>query len=240
MEPMKRNCTVCGGEFEYVKPRSLDASYLGMETICPACNKKRNDKREAERAAEEAPRIAEERKLYWESMWGPRYRESDLDRLPHPQFDQVMAWQYGERGLLLVGPTGTAKTRCLVLLTWRLMVEGRRVRVYGGVDFGHACEQEFMSGGGPEWARRLGEVEVLVLDDLGKIKLTDRAEAELYGIIERRYGAMKPTLTTTNDTGDTLAERMTDGRGPAIIRRLRETSEVIVFPATAGRPAPTL
>ena len=34
-------------------------------------------------------------------------------------------------------------------------------------------------------------------------------------------------IATTNDTGDTLAARLTDNRAPALVRRLREFCEMV-------------
>jgi DNA replication protein DnaC len=80
---------------------------------------------------------------------------------------------------------------------------------------------------------------LIYFDDLGKLKLTERAEAELFGLIERRCANGCPIIATTNDTGETLSSRMTDNRGEAMVRRLREFCETIRFTKIeASAPCP--
>lgn len=165
----------------------------------------------------------------FQKLCPPLYRESDPARLP--KLHDVLAWQPGQQGLLLTGPTGTGKTRCLWQLVKRLVEQGESVCAFDCVSFGHEVSKRFGdSEEAPEdWAAQLATYPIIFFDDLGKLKLTDRAEAELFGLIERRTANMKPILATTNDTGTTLQDRMTDNRGPALIRRLREFCNVIQF-----------
>lgn len=79
------------------------------------------------------------------------------------------------------------------------------------------------------WLEEAGTIPILFFDDFGKLKMTERAEVELFGLIERRCANELPIIVTTNDTGDTLASRMSDNRGPAMIRRLREFCEPVQF-----------
>jgi len=73
---------------------------------------------------------------------------------------------------------------------------------------------------------------VVVLDDLGKERLTDWAGEKLYVLIESRYSACKPTIATSNRTLDELDDL---GYGAAI-SRLQQTNRVIRVDATDYRP----
>lgn len=97
------------------------------------------------------------------------------------------------------------------------------------VGFSHSIALQYRKESAEEWLEKVASVPILFFDDLGKLKLTERAETELFGVIDRRISNGLPLLATTNDSGDSLAARMTENRGPAMIRRLREFCDVIQF-----------
>lgn len=162
----------------------------------------------------------------------PLYQSCDPDRLPcGPEgLRKVLAWQYGPRGLLLHGATGRGKTRAAWLLVRRLLDEGREVVAFDAVSFSHEVQRRFSGDGdGPKWADRLAQIAVIFFDDAGKCRLTDRGEAELFGLIERRMANCRPIIATTNFVGDTLAANLRDDVGRALVRRLRESCERLAF-----------
>jgi DNA replication protein DnaC len=75
----------------------------------------------------------------------------------------------------------------------------------------------------------LARAEVLFFDDLGKVPLTERVEAEFFALIERRMARQLPITVTSNMTGDDLAAKASTDRGRPLIRRLREFCRVVVF-----------
>ncbi len=90
--------------------------------------------------------------------------------LPAAKLAKVMAWNHGPKGLLLVGPTGTGKTRCAWLLMRRLMIdECPRVKYFDGIGWGIDVSKAY---GEPEttdrWLDGVCRAEVLFLDDLFK------------------------------------------------------------------------
>jgi len=161
----------------------------------------------------------------------PLYRSTDTARLPAQQYKQVMAWQYGATGLLLHGETGKGKTRCAWLLLQRLHVEEyRQIVAFDAVSFSHDITKNFGPDGDSEkWLKRMNGATVLFLDDLGKCRLTERGEAELFGIIENRMANLRPIIATTNFVGATLAGGLRPDIGTALVRRLRESCEAIAF-----------
>jgi DNA replication protein DnaC len=161
----------------------------------------------------------------------PLYFETEVSRLPVKQYEQVKSWKYSSTGLLLRGDTGTGKTRCAWKLIERLMVcDLWRVDCFDCIGFAHQLARKFRDEESVEdWVAELADRPIVFFDDLGKLKFTERAEVELFGLIERRCANKKPIIATTNDSGDSLAARMTDNRGPAMIRRLREFCQIIDF-----------
>ena len=150
-----------------------------------------------------------------------------------------MSWKFGERGLLLVGETGTGKTRSAWKLLERLYLsEERSLRALdaAGMQLGVAREW-----GKPDtterWVEKLCAVDVLFLDDLDKVKFTEAAALAIYTIFERRPAHGRPIIATLNQRGDDLTSRLTvnergeqfPGRGAAIVRRMREFCELVEF-----------
>ena len=160
------------------------------------------------------------------------YQATDPTRLPKRELAEAMRWAYGSRGLILLGDTGLGKTRVAWSLIKRVLTEDAKevtFRWFDCIGFGHDIAKHYRAEDAEVWLERMAKVDLLFLDDLGKLKLTERAEVELFGLIERRCAAELPIIVTTNDTGDSLAARMTDNRGPAMIRRLREFCDPIHF-----------
>lgn len=161
----------------------------------------------------------------------PLYQRTEPSRLPQAQLSAALSWEYGPRGLILLGETGRGKSR-VAWLTLKKVMTGRKppsFMWFDAVSFGHEIAKHYRTEDAEAWLDRVAECGLVFFDDLGKLKLTERAEVELFGVIERRCAAELPIIVTTNDTGDTLASRMTDNRGPALIRRLREFCEPIQF-----------
>ena len=65
-----------------------------------------------------------------------------------------------------------------------------------------------------------GNIEHLLLDDLGSEKSTDWSLQSLYIIINSRYENLKPTIFTNNFDLDQLAEKLGDDRIPSRIHSM--------------------
>lgn len=69
--------------------------------------------------------------------------------------------------------------------------------------------------------------DLVVLDDLGREKVTDWASERLYVLVNERYNALRPTVVTSNYTPDILADRGYD----ALISRLVEGAQAVQISA---------
>jgi DNA replication protein DnaC len=75
------------------------------------------------------------------------------------------------------------------------------------------------------------DADLVVLDDLGRERVTDWATERLYVLVNERYNAMRPTVVTTNYPAGELAERGYE----ALISRLLEGAALVSIRATDYR-----
>lgn len=220
-------------------PARLAVSEVLITFACSACGA------EAERKASGVLYCAGERRTYecgecefkrreirFLSQCPPLYQASDESRLPRAQMAEAMRWEYNPRGVVFMGDTGKGKSRIAWRMLKRILCEDKQERGFMWFDciaFGHDIARHYHLEDAETWLDKVAAIPLLFFDDLGKLKLTERAETELFGVIERRCAAQLPIIATTNDTGDSLAARMTENRGPALIRRLREFCDIITF-----------
>lgn len=202
----------CGTESK--RPAQLPGNPTRRAFECNTCSQERRERK------------------FTKSICPPLYLDSDPARLPTAQLNRAMSWNFGPRGLLLCGETGKGKTR----IAWQLL---RRVLIrdfpevgftwFDCVGFGHEIERHYKSEDFADWILSVAKKDIIFFDDLGKLKLTERAETELFGLIERRCAYQLPIIATTNDTGDSFAARMTENRAEPMVRRLSEFCHVIQF-----------
>lgn len=161
----------------------------------------------------------------------------------------------GRAGLVLCGPAGGGKTHLAVAMladrlsrwldTWPTEavedeVDGytvvrRRpeleVRLVSVPSFLDALRSRIRFADVTDPLPDLVGADLLVLDDLGREKVTDWASERLYVLVNERYSALRPTVVTSNYGPDILADRGYD----AIVSRLVEGARAIVITASDYR-----
>jgi DNA replication protein DnaC len=138
------------------------------------------------------------------------------------------------RGVLLYGPTGVGKTHLAAATVNALLGDGVLAVFLRVVDMPRHDEDEVRRLSDPD------EVPVLVLDDLGAEKSTERMLECLYSVVDGRLWAGAPLVVTTNFLPEDLrihydaaAERVgTAGYGERLYSRLRQAC---VFVPVGGR-----
>lgn len=146
-----------------------------------------------------------------------------------PVWQEILAWEYGPRGLLIRGQTGRCKTRAMWRLLRHQFNQRRSVIAITSAQFDRQCRDAGGTYTLTEWFNRLAAVDVLFLDDLGKAKWTEGTEAQMFDLIDERTREGRPILATTNDSGESLAARLSTDRGEPLIRRLRDYCASYVF-----------
>jgi len=136
----------------------------------------------------------------------------------------VSDWKMGKRGLVLYGPPGTGKTHLACAVANRLIRRGVFCRFLRTVQMPKQDNAEVERLSDPD------EVPVLVLDDVGAEKGTERALECLYSVIDGRLWQGAPTIITTNYRPEDLQKRLDEGYpgyGARILSRLRELCDFV-------------
>lgn len=107
--------------------------------------------------------------------------------------------------LLLVGGYGTGKTHLAASIANRLMDNGVPV-LYD--TFGRHLNKlraEF-NGGQSVYLGQMESIDMLILDDAGKEKVSEWSRSVMFDVINYRYEHLLPIIITTNLTGNALAD----------------------------------
>ena len=137
------------------------------------------------------------------------------------------------RGLLMAGPPGTLKsTLALAILqaSLELQIGGLFVSMPSLIDTASTLAKTDRSGYA-EFERRLRNVPILVLDDLGAEGLERWIGAKVDGLIADRWHEQLPIIATTNLTAQELKQNYSE----RVIDRLRSSCQQINFEGPSQR-----
>jgi len=166
-----------------------------------------------------------ERRAAFRSTIPRIFRDTDKSMLPSALTTSVDAWAYSSKGLAFAGPSGKGKTRAMFLLLQRMAGEGRSVDFITSTDFDHISREQFSDDAmernqAKEKLRSIRSVKVLLLDDLGKGKMTERSETELFHLFDIRTTEKLPTLWTSNLSARELLSMVAVHNRDAFKRRI--------------------
>lgn len=186
--------------------------------------------REAEANANAAKENAIRLRGEWSDICPPLYQATDLARigLSAAIKAQVMAWEPNPTGIALTGQTGVGKTRMAYKLMAKVFFSGVTVMAINAKQFERWCSKMFdKDDDASRQLTALRRARVILIDDIGKEKFTERVESELYDLVETRTANLLPIIWTSNATASRLKDMLSTDRGEPIIRRLKEFSTII-------------
>jgi DNA replication protein DnaC len=160
------------------------------------------------------------------------FRDTDINRL-HPKIQAALDWSpSGEKsGLIFHGTTGVGKTRGVWEILRRMWVneaEKDRQLYYRFLTMRKLegmIEKSFDERNHSGMMEDLINCTVLIFDDFGKERLTQRMASDLFSIIDERSTAKRTTIISTNFNGASLLDRFEPKdkeTGAALIRRLKD------------------
>ena len=136
------------------------------------------------------------------------------------------------RGIAFVGATGKCKTRVCYMILARYHYDGHGVLGITAAKLAELVQNKFsidneIRGASIEKLRQIEQTPLLLLDDVGQEKITERTGSEFFSLIEQRTSWKRPTLWTSNFDAGTFKQALGAERGQPTIRRLREFSDIV-------------
>jgi DNA replication protein DnaC len=225
---------------------------------CPKCQTRISTQRIAEEQADRQRSVAENRRLALIRLAvPPEYEKADLDTfalwgndLQQKQLDKIkdLARRYiatwpaiddRRRLLLFQGPPGCGKGHVAWSLAQTVAKQhGHRVKVVKLAAIIRDVREAWRGAGGPSEDERLEHyrgLRLLVIDEVSRHAFYgSQVSQHLYDIVDDRLEQHRPTILTTNEDDEGIAEIL----GPALMSRLSGGGGVIRFPAVDWRARP--
>lgn len=225
-------CRECGvntvldcGEFDPVEWGMTVEHWKTHWIICDACKAEIARKAQEQEAMERKESEREEEAIKKISQRIPElyYEEWDMEKGNNKLFDFVN--QHSNSSLFICSTqSGMCKTRavCAVALeeayderiSLEFWTSSQLTRTLTGLYGTSVAEADAMM-------RRLCHIDLLIIDDLCKDKLTERASELLFDLIDGRFSNKRRTWITSNFGGQDLEERFGE-RGMYLRRRIKE------------------
>ena len=244
---MSEKCTPQNGD--YIKdgllhcgkcntPAECRMIFHGEEIIFPTwceCAKLAADERERRSAeAQRSVRAAELRRL---SLMNGRLSEctfAGANKDGENSRSMIICERYAEkfpkmladnRGLLLFGSVGTGKTFAAACIANALLERNYSVVMTSLVT---------LIDGADDIIRRMDDIDLLILDDLGAERSTDYGFERIYAVADARYRSGKPVIYTSNLPLETF-KRSEDIRCARIYDRVLERCYPVEFRGVSRR-----
>ena len=154
--------------------------------------------------AEQADRKARSRRYQLKTAKFPIHRDLvgfdwTETSLPQQQMEQLATagFMADAHNLILVGGTGTGKTHLATALGVTAIHQGKRVRFFNVVDLVNLLESEKQQDKTGRLARKLIQMDAVILDELGYLPFPESGGALLFHLISQLYERTSLMITTT-------------------------------------------
>lgn len=222
-------CQDCGITVEQDPPNPEHLA-MGMRPwtkyVCDSCQQRRCD--EAERLKAEQLRSSQNLELC--RAIPPLYRQNDRSLIHPTVLASIDTFDLDSpKGLYLSGPNDHSKTRGACMLLERFCRHGKTIAMVQSTALVELFFQQFRDDGekAVERLKKLKWADVLLIDDVGKEKATERFETEFFSLLEYRTSHLRKTLYTSNLSLPDLRMTFSKQHGGAIIRRIIQFSKCV-------------
>lgn len=220
-------CKVCATPFV-----SEPVELWGIEipvTVCESCATMVTDHYRCDREQEQVVT----QNPWWDETCPPNYRELITakrwpDHCDRKAIERVQAWTTSDtKGLVLLGSSGAGKTLSLWAKARDLERAGIKPVFLSAVEFARKLAIAARDLDKAEWLMR---ARVLMVDDLGKEKLSAAVAPLIWEVLDARNNHRLPTLISTRFRGDDFVARFSEPiLGEDIRGRIVESCTVIQF-----------
>lgn len=123
------------------------------------------------------------------------WTESILDKA---HIEQLATSRFMDQAnnLIFVGGTGTGKTHVASALAVSAIHQGKRIRFYNAVDLVNQLEKEKQLGKADSLAKRLIQIDAVIIDELGYLPFPQSGGALLFHLISQLYEKTSLIITT--------------------------------------------
>lgn len=182
-------------------------------------------------AAERAARQAANRAVVYTRRRPSRYATASYDMLrpdQNPNGKITRWWTTGPRSLVLAGPTRTGKTTAAYAIANDVHRQEQWVMVWTAADLSAALKPDSNEPMAYEYATTC---RLLVIDDLGRERVTDWWLEQLQRIVDHRCAHERRLIVTTNTAADADAvyDELSHRYGHPVVERLLDGGGLLVL-----------
>lgn len=221
-----KNCITCNIQFN-ADSLIWNGKPIFEQNYCTDCLEKKILE-QSQKDAINASKIAH--KEFWDKI-PPLYRDTDKSRLNANLVRSIDAWEYNPIGLGFTGESGAGKTRSAILLLQRFhkthsfyFLKATRLTQFASEKFSDEPRERLNA------KQAIGiclNCKILLIDDIGKGRLTPAAEELLFDMIDTRSERGLPIIWTSNANSRDMLSMFSQDRGTPILRRLVEFSTIV-------------